>query len=153
MKSCKKLARSSDHSFLTLELSFKIIPRKFEVVFWCLEREWCIQIHSNPPILYYTCRFNPFITTGMWVCMKSVGFARLGTVRGNSANSPLPHCVCLAYPIRSPEVTSTALVWCPSCQPPQARSDYSLCFHLQSDHNEKIYYCSSFHTSFITQIK
>ena len=34
------IASSSDHSLLTLNLPFKVILRKFEVVFWCLEWEW-----------------------------------------------------------------------------------------------------------------
>ena len=32
-------APSSDHSLLTLNLPFKVILRKFDVVFWCLYRE------------------------------------------------------------------------------------------------------------------
>ena len=35
------IAPSSGHSLLTLNLSFKMILRKFEVVFWCLEWECC----------------------------------------------------------------------------------------------------------------
>ena len=37
--------------------TFKVIVRRFKVVFWCLEWECCtfrfMKIHSNPPILYY----------------------------------------------------------------------------------------------------
>ena len=36
------LAPSSDCSLLTLSLPFKVILRRFEVVFWCLEWECCI---------------------------------------------------------------------------------------------------------------
>ena len=35
------IAPSSDHSLLTLNLPFKVILRRFEVVFWCLECECC----------------------------------------------------------------------------------------------------------------
>ena len=49
------IAYFSDHSLLTLKLSFKVILRRFEVVLWCLEWEYCtfqktgwkyIQIHQ-----------------------------------------------------------------------------------------------------------
>ena len=35
----KCIAPSSDHSLLTLNLPFKVILRRFEIVFWCLEWE------------------------------------------------------------------------------------------------------------------
>ena len=35
------IAPSSDHSLLIPNLPFKVILRKFEVVFWCLEWECC----------------------------------------------------------------------------------------------------------------
>ena len=35
------IAPSGDHSLLILKLPFKVILKTFEVVFWCLEWEWC----------------------------------------------------------------------------------------------------------------
>ena len=35
------IALSSGHIFLNLNLPSKLILRRFEVVFWCLEWEWC----------------------------------------------------------------------------------------------------------------
>ena len=38
---CVYIAHSNDCSLLTLSLPFKVIHMKFEVVFWCPERECC----------------------------------------------------------------------------------------------------------------
>ena len=46
------IAPSNDHLLLTHNLPFKVILRRFEIVFWCLEWECCtLKINSNPPIL------------------------------------------------------------------------------------------------------
>ena len=53
------IAPSSGHISLNCNMPFKLILRRCEVVFWCLEWEYCtfskteMEIHSNPPILYY----------------------------------------------------------------------------------------------------
>ena len=52
------IAPSSGHISLDFNMPFKMILRRFEVVFWCLEWECCTferlgEIHLNPPILYY----------------------------------------------------------------------------------------------------
>ena len=52
------IAPSSGHSLLNLEVHFKLILRRFDVTFWCLERVcyrylWKLgEIHSNPRILH-----------------------------------------------------------------------------------------------------
>ena len=67
----KYIAPSSDLSLLTHNLAFKVILRRFEVVFWCLE--WEIEnaalfkrltkINSNLPmiILYYDFNNDKYI--------------------------------------------------------------------------------------------
>ena len=52
------IAPSCGHILLNLKLPFKLILRRSEVVFWCLEWECCTfwkidGNHSNPPILCY----------------------------------------------------------------------------------------------------
>ena len=51
------IAPSSGHTLLNLNLPFELIQRRFEVIFWCLERECCfkkkrlVEINANPLIL------------------------------------------------------------------------------------------------------
>ena len=52
------IAPSSGHISLYVNMPFTLILRRFEVVFWCLEWEAALferlmEIHSNPPMLYY----------------------------------------------------------------------------------------------------
>ena len=58
-----------------INMPFKLILRRFEVVFWCLEWECCTlrkidgnSIHSNPPILYYG--FKRYLRTQIWKVTK-----------------------------------------------------------------------------------
>ena len=51
-------APSSGHISLNCTMPFKLILRRFEVTFWCLEWECCtferlVKLHSNSPTLYY----------------------------------------------------------------------------------------------------
>ena len=49
------IAPSSGHSLLTLNMTLKVILRKFEV-FWCENYalfKKLMKLHSNPPILYH----------------------------------------------------------------------------------------------------
>ena len=48
---------SSECSLLILSLSLKVIPKRFDIVFWCLKWECCtfkrfMKIHWNPPNVY-----------------------------------------------------------------------------------------------------
>ena len=63
------IAPSSDHSLLSLNLPFKVILWRFEVVFWCLEWKCCTvqkidENHSNPPIpwILYDGLFRHWLT-------------------------------------------------------------------------------------------
>ena len=52
------IAPSSGHSMMNQNFPFKLILRRFEVVFWCLGWEYrtvyrLMKIHSNPPVQYY----------------------------------------------------------------------------------------------------
>ena len=49
------IATSSGHISLNFNILFKLILRRFEVVFWYLEWECCtfVRLIRNPPILYY----------------------------------------------------------------------------------------------------
>ena len=87
------IASPSHYSWLTLNMPFRVILRRFEVVFWCIEWEcWLfkrlLKIYSNPPILYYG--FNPIETivafmrraiaflSGPWahICDENKGFTQ-----------------------------------------------------------------------------
>ena len=61
------IAPSSDYQLLTLNQPFKVILRKFEVVFWCSRVRMMyffkrlMNIHSNQPILYYGFRLSSIL--------------------------------------------------------------------------------------------
>ena len=52
-------APSTGHGLLNLNLPFKLMLRRFEVVFWCLEWECCTFGKIDKNTLRSTCGFNP----------------------------------------------------------------------------------------------
>ena len=57
------IAPSSDYSLLTIKLPFKVILRRFEVVFWCLEGE---MLHT-----FQTIDENSFKSTMLYYIFKA----------------------------------------------------------------------------------
>ena len=69
------IAPSSGHEWLNCSLPFKLILRRFEVVFLGLSEnaalfERLVKIHSNPPILYYG--FNLILQRKKKISLKDV---------------------------------------------------------------------------------